>query len=274
MDFTQTIIARDFVADCGATSLRECVGPEFFRNLAKALEACPVLVFRNQPFSDEEQVRFAERLSGQRGHCFLSRMTNLDDRGQPLDSSDFRRTYTLATRLWHTDGSCGATPSKYSMLSAKVVPPRGGETEFADMCRAYESLGEKTKHEIEWLHAEHARAYSRHLICADPINSSDETIAGVAHRLVYERAETKRKSLYLSSNASKIIELPIPDGRLLLKDLIEHATQAQFVYRHAWHVDDLVIWDNLLTMHRSCRYDDLHDVRDLRRTTTPDVSGG
>jgi alpha-ketoglutarate-dependent 2,4-dichlorophenoxyacetate dioxygenase len=273
MSLRLNVLHPDFVSEVIGKELRGISVAEDFREVARVLDDFPVVVFRDQPFTDDEQMQFAERLSGQTGHVFFSRMTNLDDNNQKLSPSDFRRVYYLTTRLWHTDGSCNSIPSQYSMLSAKSVPERGGETEFADMRAAYDCLEEEVQKEIDSMQAEHARAYSRHLISAERVDSPEETIGGVVHSLVYSNHLMGRKSLYLSSNATKIIGMPIADGRLLLRELIEHATQPQFVYRHSWRVADFVIWDNRVTMHRARRYDDEKDVRDLRRATTPTRGG-
>ncbi|MBB5342010.1 TauD/TfdA dioxygenase family protein [Tunturiibacter gelidoferens] len=274
MSVTLQVINPNFVAEGRAGPLREISDPDAFREFVEILAQFPVLVFRDQPFTDDEQIKFAERLSGRSGHVFFSRMTNLDDDKRTLKADDFRRVYYLSTRLWHTDGSCSSTPSRFSMLSAKMLPGKGGETEFADMRGAYDSLSEDMKIELNSMCAEHSRAYSRHLIGAENVDSPDETIGGVVQPLIYLDRFTGRKSLYLSSNATKIIGLPLPDGRLLLRDLIEHATERRFVYRHEWRVNDFVIWDNRVTMHRARPYDDESQIRDLRRATTPDHGMG
>jgi alpha-ketoglutarate-dependent 2,4-dichlorophenoxyacetate dioxygenase len=272
MAFDLQIRHKYFVASVSGIDLRDVGCPNLFDQITQVLDEYPVLTFPDQPFTDEEQINFAERLTGQYGHVFFSRMTNLDDAGKKLEPPDFRRVYSLSTRVWHTDGSCGAVTSRYSMLSARVVPDKGGETEFADMRAAYDLLPEDVKAEIESLQAEHARAYVRHLISYDLVGSPQETIGGVAQPIVYCNPVTGRKSLYLSSSATRILGLPLADGRLMLRDLIEHATQREFVYRHAWRTGDFVIWDNRVTMHRARRYDDTNSVRDLRRATTPDRS--
>lgn len=91
------------------------------------------------------------------------------------------------------------------------------------------------------------------------------------HPLVRTIPRSGRRSLYLASHASRVIDWPVPEGRLLLRELIEHATQPRFVYRHQWRVGDLVIWDNRATMHRARPFDDARYRRELRRVTTLDV---
>jgi alpha-ketoglutarate-dependent 2,4-dichlorophenoxyacetate dioxygenase len=179
--------------------------------------------------------------------------------------------YALGNRLWHTDASFQDPPGRYSMLSARVVPPVGADTEFADMRAAYDALDAQTKVQLEPLHAHHSIAYSRETLGFEFSHDEQEKLKGAVHPVVRTNPRTQRRSLYLASHASRIMEWPVPEGRLLLRDLIEHATQPQFIYRHAWRPGDLVIWDNRATMHRATRFDDARFRRELRRVTTLDI---
>jgi alpha-ketoglutarate-dependent 2,4-dichlorophenoxyacetate dioxygenase len=157
------------------------------------------------------------------------------------------------------------------MLFARVVPPVAADTEFADMRAAYDALDENTRKKIEGLRAHHSIAYSRETLGFDFSEEEKNKLKGAEHPLVRTNPRTGRRALYLASHASHVIGWPVPEGRLLLRDLIEHATQPQFVYRHAWRVGDLVIWDNLATMHRGRPFDDTAHKRELRRVTTLDI---
>ena len=179
--------------------------------------------------------------------------------------------YALGNRLWHTDASFQDPPGRYSMLSARVVPPVAADTEFADMRAAYDALDAGTWARLEGLRAHHSIAYSRQTLGFEFSEEEQEKLKGAVHPLVRTNPRTRRRSLYLASHASRIIGWPVPEGRLLLRDLTEHATQPQFVYRHAWRVGDLVIWDNLATMHRGRPFDDASHRRELRRVTTLDI---
>src|SRR6185312_4171338 len=198
-------------------------------------------------------------------------ISNLDAEGKLLKPEDRRRAYGLANRLWHTDASFQDPPGRYSMLFAKIVPPVAADTEFADMRAAYDALEEGTKKKIADLRAHHSIAHSRRTLGFEFSKEEEERLKGAEHPLVRTNPRTGRQSLYLASHASRIIGWPVPDGRLLIQELIEHATQPRFVYRHAWRVGDLVIWDNLATMHRGKAYDDGAHKRELRRVTTLDV---
>jgi len=147
------------------------------------------------------------------------------------------------------------------------VNPTGGNTEFADMRAAYDALDASTKALVEDLICEHSLMYSRgSLGMLDYTEEERAMFRPVRQRLVRTHPVSGRKSLYLSSHAGAIIGMPMPEARILLKDLNEHATQPTFVYVHHWRVGDLVMWDNRQMMHRVRRYDE-SQPRDMRRTT-------
>ena len=157
------------------------------------------------------------------------------------------------------------------MLSAKVVPPVAADTEYADMRAAYDALDAATKTRLEGLRVHHSIAHSRQTLGFEFSNEEQEALKGAVHPLIRTIPRSDRRSLYVASHASRIIDWPVPEGRLLLRDLMEHATQPEFVYRHAWRVGDLVIWDNRATMHRARPFDDTKYRRELRRVTTLDI---
>ena len=151
-----------------------------------------------------------------------------------------------------------------------MIPPEGGDTQFADMRAAYDMLDRKTKILIEDLVCEHSRIYSKGALGFSFTEQELRDFAPVRQRLVRTHRKTGRKSLYLSSHAGRIVGMPVPEAQMLLRELTEHATQREFVYAHKWQVGDLVVWDNRTTMHRARRYDDEIYPRDLRRTTLTD----
>jgi alpha-ketoglutarate-dependent 2,4-dichlorophenoxyacetate dioxygenase len=175
--------------------------------------------------------------------------------------------FKLGDRLWHSDSSFRPVPAKYSILSGRVIPSWGADTEFADMRAAYDALDTRTKAEIEDLVCEHSLIYSREAIGFTDL--TPEEIAAfrpVRQPLVRTHPVTGRKSLFLAAHAGAIAGWTIPEARMFLRDLTEHATQRHFVYAHAWRRHDLVMWDNRTTMHRARRFD-RNEVRDVRRTT-------
>jgi alpha-ketoglutarate-dependent 2,4-dichlorophenoxyacetate dioxygenase len=206
----------------------------------------------------------------------IADISNLDAESRLRDRDDPRRFDQLGNRLWHTDGSFRRVPAVLSMLYAHRVPgpsPLGnGETEFADMRAAYDALSQAMKEEIEDLVALHDIAWSRgQLGFNELLFGEKQVLPPVPQRLVRTHPGSGRKSLYVAAHASEVVGWPVPDGRLLLRELIEHATQREFVYRHDWREGDLVIWDNRCTMHRGRHFDE-SKIRDLRRATTRDVA--
>jgi len=275
-----------FAAEASAVDLRVVADQVTLDEIRAGMDEFAVLVFRDQPFADEEQLAFAKRLDGvlhsktgaavvkrnRFGNEALTDISNVDESGALLKADDRRRAYALGNRLWHTDASFQDPAGRYSMLSAKVVPPVAADTEFADMRAAYDALDAETRVRIDGLRAHHSIAYSREILGFKFSAEEQERLKGAVHPLVRTNPHTRRRSLYLASHASQIVGWPVPEGRLLLRDLIEHATQPQFVYRHAWRVGDLVIWDNRATMHRGRPFDDAVHRRELRRVTTLDIA--
>jgi alpha-ketoglutarate-dependent 2,4-dichlorophenoxyacetate dioxygenase len=275
-----------FVAEAGPVDLRRVDDRETLARIRAGMDEYAVLVFREQPFTDDEQLAFAQRLDGQLhsrtgsavlgksrlGNEALSDISNVDESGEILKSGDRRRMYGLGNRLWHTDASFQDPAGRYSMLSARIVPSVGADTEFADTRAAYDALPADTKAQVEGLRVHHSIAYSRQTLGFEFSPEEQAKLKGAVHPLVRTIPRSDRRSLYLASHASRIIDRPVPEGRLLLRDLMEHATQPEFVYRHSWRVGDLVIWDNRATMHRARPFDDAQYRRELRRVTTLDIA--
>ena len=240
-----------------------------------------VLVFADQRIDDDEQLAFTRNFgeieAAQGGnitkdHEYRLRhgmidVSNLDQHGQPYDRNDRRRMFNLGNRLWHSDSSYRAVPAKYSLLSARTIATRGGNTEFADMRAAYDALDEETQALVEDLICEHSLLYSRGSMGFTELSEDERAMfKPVRQRLVRTHPVTGRKSLFLSSHIGTIVGWQIPEARDLIRELIEHATKSQFVYAHAWERYDLVMWDNRQTMHRVLRFDE-SQPRDMRRTT-------
>jgi alpha-ketoglutarate-dependent 2,4-dichlorophenoxyacetate dioxygenase len=274
-----------FGAEVTGVDLRAVQDPAALEEIRAAMDGFAVLVFRDQAFSDEDQLAFAQRFDGKLhgrtgaavvgknrfGNEALTDISNVDENGELLGSDDRRRMYALGNRLWHTDASFQDPCGRYSMLHARVVPAVPADTEYADMRAAYDELDAQMKAKIENLKAHHSIAHSRETLGFKWSEAEAEQLKGAVQPLVRTNPRTQRRSLYLASHASSIVGWPVPEGRLLLRDLIEHATQPRFVYRHAWRVGDLVIWDNLATMHRGRPFDNAVHRRELRRVTTLDV---
>ncbi|HVC63002.1 MAG TPA: TauD/TfdA family dioxygenase [Acetobacteraceae bacterium] len=266
LDITQTL-SRDAVAAIEA-----------------GMDRYAVLAFPDQPLTDEQQCAFSrnfgelevtligqlskpeERRLGDR--LELGDISNLDARNRLRARDDEKRMYALANRLWHSDASFRAHGAGYTLLHSRIVPSKGGNTEFADMRAAYDALDDAMKTEVEDLICEHSIVFSREQIgFAVREDGNADKLRPVRHRLVVTHPVTERKSLYLASHIGGIVGWPVPEARAFIRDLMEHATQPEFVYTHKWQVNELVMWDNRTVMHRARRFDDLREVRDLRRTS-------
>ncbi len=256
--------------------------------LWQAIDQYAVLVFHDQQITDAQLRSFAARFGeleigrsaargGRRRLRFpeIGDISNLDEDSRIRARDDKRRLDSLGNRLWHTDASYMPVPVVLGMLFAVQVPPPSpfgaGETEFADMRAAYDSLSDAQKAAIDGLVVEHDVFWSRGQIGFTEFPPGErEQYKPSRQRLVRRHPGSGRRTLYLSAHASHIVGWPIPEGRLLLHDLSEHATQRQFVYSHQWRKGDLVIWDNRDTMHRGRPHDE-SQPRDLRRATTLDT---
>ena len=240
-----------------------------------------VLVFPNQNITDEQQMAFTvnfgpienarggniTKATDKRLNDGMNDVSNLDKDGKPLPKESRQTLFNIGNMLWHSDSSFRAIPAKYSLLSARLLNPKGGNTEFADMRAAYDALDDEAKAEIEPMICEHSLLHSRGSLGFVEFTDEEKAMfRPVRQRLVRTHPVTGRRSLYLSSHAGAILGQTMPEARIILRDLSEHATQPKFVYVHKWRLHDLVIWDNRQTMHRVRRYDQ-SQPRDMRRTT-------
>jgi alpha-ketoglutarate-dependent 2,4-dichlorophenoxyacetate dioxygenase len=275
-----------FVGEVSGVDVGRPIDAATLAALNAAIDRYAVLVLPGQGLDDERQMAFARNFgelelprSGaakvkRRLRAEIADISNLDEESQVRGRDDPRRFDQLGNRLWHTDGSFRRIPAALSMLYAHRVPgpsPRGnGETEFADMRAAYDALDEQRKEEMADLVALHDIAWSRgQLGFSELLFGEKQVLPPVPQRVVRTHPGSERKVLYVAAHASEIVGWPVPEGRLLLRELIEHATQREFVYRHDWRQGDLVIWDNRATMHRGRGFDETR-IRDLRRVTTRD----
>ena len=285
---TQTIGAVSFhqvgpclAAEVEGIDLTRPLSPEEVAAVHAGMDRYAVLVFHDQPLTDEQQLGFTRSL-GELEHAIgtslrapdeyrlpttFADVSNLDKHNHVYARDDRRRLFALGNRLWHSDSSFKVIPAKYSLLHARVIPSRGGNTEFADMRAGYDALDAETRELVQDLICEHSQVYSRAILgFTDFTDEERERFKPVRQALVRTHPGHKRKSLYLSSHAGGIAGWPVPEARAFLRDLNEIATQRQFVYSHTWRVGDLVIWDNRQTMHRARPFP-AHEPRDVRRTT-------
>jgi alpha-ketoglutarate-dependent 2,4-dichlorophenoxyacetate dioxygenase len=279
-----------FAAEITGLDLRQRHGEATRRAVEEAMDRYGVSVLPGQEIDDEAQLAFAKLFGElevrplQRGrnqvpdpgerirHHEVFDVSNLDEKGNMLAPDDERRDYSIANRLWHTDSSFRQVSATYSMLSGRVVPPTGADTEFADMRAAYDALSQAMKARLEGLVAEHSIWHSRMQLGGYVPNEAErEARPPARHALVRVHPGSKRKTLYIASHISHIVGMDEAEGRALVAELMAFATQSRFVYRHRWRAFDLVIWDNRCTMHRATPFEDTQHRRDMRRTTVRDT---
>jgi len=274
-------VGDKFAGEVTGIDLTKPLSTESVSAIHDGMDEYAVLFFRGQPLTADEQLAFSKQL-GEIEHAIgtslrddkdarlpstFADVSNLDRDERPFDINDRRRLFAIGNRLWHSDSSFKVIPAKYSILHAISIPSRGGNTEFAHMPSAYDALDEEIKTEIDDLICEHSQIFSRQQVGFTELTKEEiERFEPVRQRLIRRHPKTGRKSLYLSSHAGRIDGLSVPDAKLLLLDLVNHATQKKFVYIHKWQMGDLVMWDNRQTMHR-VRPFPVNEPRDMRRTT-------
>jgi len=272
-----------FFGEVSGVDLTKPLTPRQAADIEAGMDKYAVLLFRDQDITDEQQMAFAlnfgERENPRGGNIVkpqdsrlqtgLNDVSNLGKDGKPLPRDHRTHLFNLGNCLWHSDSSFRPIPAKFSLLSARVVNPKGGNTEFADMRAAYDALDDDTKQEINDLVCENSQQYSRGVLGFDFTDEERLRNPPVPQRLVRRHPGSGRRSIFLSAHAGAIRGWPMPEARALLRDLTEHATQRKFVYAHQWRLGDLVMWDNRAMMHRARRYDPA-EVRELHRTTVAD----
>jgi alpha-ketoglutarate-dependent 2,4-dichlorophenoxyacetate dioxygenase len=269
-----------FAAEASGIDLTQPLAPADVRAINAAMNEHAVLVFRGQPLTPQQQINFAtsfgpldiglkrvfkrpERLEDER----LIDISNVDAQGNVARRDSQKNLSNFANQLWHSDSSFMDPRAAYSMLHCVIKPSWGGNTEFADLRNAYDTLDERTRAEIQDLKAEHYALHTRLLLGDEAYTDSQKKEMPPA---VWPIADTHpgsgRKVLFVGVHARQILGWPTAEGRMYLQDLLEHATQRERVYVHEWQVGDLVMWDNRSTLHRGRRYD-VAERRELRRTT-------
>jgi alpha-ketoglutarate-dependent 2,4-dichlorophenoxyacetate dioxygenase len=278
-------VTEEFAAEIGDVDLSQPLSEVDWAAIDEAYRTYSVLVFPDQRLSHDEHVAFARRFGPidmsmmvdldqkeMRVPLEIADVSNLDTNGNILPREHRLREFGHGNRLWHTDSSFKPVPANASLLYMQTIPPVGGQTEFADMRAAYDALPEATKRRIEGKVAMHSIATSRAKLGFKMSDAENATYPRVPQVLVRSHAHNGRKSLYVASHAGEIVGMPDDEAIPLLAELIEHATQRQFVYTHRWRANDLVLWDNRCTMHRGKAFDDLRWPRDAQRATTLDVA--
>jgi len=279
---TITPLTPCFAAEVGGIDITRPVDDDTWRQVRAAFEEHSVLVFHDQPLDDEAQIAFSRRfgnleitrsINPAAGTPF-ARQSNLDIKtGDPIPADDRRMIYQLANMLWHSDSSFKAVPSLCSLLSARIVPPEGGATEFASTRGAYRSLPEALRRRAEGAVAVHDFAWSRDQVRPGFFTEAERAVfPPVQHPVVRINPANGQPALFLGAHASHIVGWPLAEGRTFLAELLAHVTQPEFCYRHEWREADLVIWDNRCVLHRATPFDTQRHRRFMQRTTVSGAS--
>jgi len=250
-----------------------------FADILHAFDEHSVLLFRRQPIGDEEQIAFSRRfgplettirtiVSPARNRPEISNLANVDADDRLIPRGDTRNLFNAGNQMWHSDSSFKRVPALASLLSAREVPPEGGETQFASMRVAYERLPDAMKRLLDGRVAIHSFVYSRGLV-GDGLLPPDHAaqVPPVPQALVRANPAHGRKAFYVGSHACEILGMPTDDARALLRELLEQATRPELVYTHRWQPGDLVMWDNRCVLHRGRPWDESKYRRVMHRTT-------
>ncbi|HEX7952937.1 MAG TPA: TauD/TfdA family dioxygenase [Burkholderiales bacterium] len=278
-------VTDEFTAEIGDIDLSKPLSDADRTEITAAFDRYSVLVFPDQHLSTDQHLDFARQFgplettihavrsdAKLRVRAEIADVSNLDAGETIWGKESRKRMFELGNRMWHTDSSFRKVPAKASLLYSRSIPPVGGQTEFADMRAAYDALDAGVKQRLHGLVAEHAIMYSRRKLgFTDFSDEENQLLPPVPQALVRRHAGSGRSGLYLASHAGRVFGMPDDEGQALLRQLIDHATQRQFVYSHRWRLHDLVMWDNRCTMHRGKGYDDLRWPRDMQRATVSDV---
>jgi alpha-ketoglutarate-dependent 2,4-dichlorophenoxyacetate dioxygenase len=274
-----------FAAEITGFDMRRDTDPASVASFIEAMNENAVCVVRHDAaLSDDEHIDFsrlldpiegarAMRIAGTGKRVPRSEIvdqSNLDKDGKIYGDSDRRLAFKRANRLWHTDMSFYEIRATYSLLSAHIVPPEGADTEFADLRAVYDDLSDSMKARLDGLVAEHCYWYSRVLGGGPEPTEEERKIRPppAKHGLIHVHPRSGRKSLYIASHIRSIVGMPDDEARDLKDELMEIATQHKYIYAHRWTgPGEVLVWDNLATMHRATAFDDQKYVRDMRRTT-------
>ena len=271
-----------FGAECSGLDITRELTPEEVQQVIATQDKWGITVWRNTGLSDEQHVEFSrnfgylERVPRREGAKYrlpfreLFDASNLNVDGE-ITTDPAAIQYRKGDRLWHTDSAFMEKRTSYSILLAHSVPNEGGETWFADTRSAYEDLPQEMKDFLEDKIGINSLWWSRKLAGADIADEEIEERFRARHPLVHTHA-SGRKALFIAAHTMDVEGMDKAEGRALIRQLIEHATQPQYVFSVKWNVGDMVIWDNLCSMHRGGEYDYSAEKRDMRRTTVREAT--
>lgn len=253
---------------------------ETARALRDALDEYSVLVLHGQKVTDDQQVAFSQcigpleaSLTGTKGEgSYFAKLSNVEPDGSLADPTSQRMLFSQANEFWHSDSSFKEHPAKASLLSGRMTPPEGGETEFANMRAAFAALPDDMKKTVEGLVCEHDLSHSREMLSPGAMTAEQRRdYPPVRQAMVRANPANGRKSLFIGAHVTRVIDWPEDESRALLDELMGIVTRPEFIYRHVWQADDLIIWDNRCILHRGRTWDKTRYGRIMQRTTVAGV---
>jgi taurine dioxygenase len=266
-------------AEVQGVDLSRSLGNSEFDQVHRQFLERGILLFRGQDITREQHIAFSRRFGELDTHDSLPRDRHPDypelllvsnipqEEGKPAAGK-----YT--GQQWHSDMSFTLTPSLGSLLRGIVIPPVGGDTMFTNMYMAYDTLSDGMKKMIEPLHAIHTGRRKVEDQNSEREQEQSRINPPIAQPIVRVHPETGRKALYIGEKVSCLVGMTPEESRPLIDFLVRHATRPQFVYRHQWRKDDIVLWDNRCTMHIALGDYDENETRHLERTTVKGQPSG
>jgi taurine dioxygenase len=264
-----------FGVEIRGITLAEAVGERMFDKVYEAFLDHQLILFRDVDLPPATQVAFARRFGevqvhvmnqyhGYKDHPEIYMLSNLDQEGKPNGKHPDK-----GTLYWHTDGSWRDRTGQATMMYSEIVPEEGGETEFADMCAAYEALSPDWKARVEGKKAIHNLDFSRTRRHGhDPMTPEQKAkVPPVAHPIVRTHPETGRKAIFLGDHAESIEGMDYAAGRQMIEELNQVITPRSSVYTHKWSQRECMVWDNRALLHRATGFDTARHTRVMRRCT-------
>ena len=271
-------ILPSFGAEISGVDITKALSVEDRQAVIDAQNKYGVTVYRNTGLTDETHIAFsrnfgyielAPSMAGRKtrhAHREIFDASNLDADGAIIEN-ELIRLHKKGDRLWHTDSSFMDIRSAQSLLLCHEAPAEGGATWFADTRGAYRDLPQAMKDRLEGLQARHSLWWSRRGAGYPLTEEEIDARPHATHPLVHVHKGSGRKALYIAAHTRDIVGMPVEEGRALIRELIEFATQPQYVFNVTYNPGDMTIWDNLCSMHRGGDFDELKYRRDMRRTT-------
>ena len=241
-----------------------------------------IILFRGNSLTPDQQVSFTKLLGEPEPNDSVAHLRHPENPGIVLISNEERgdgKKYDRTGQLWHTDHAFIPNPTLASLLHAVKLPEVGGDTMFANMYLAYESLSDGMKTLLEPLEAVHDNMRGVGQLYGELDQATIERIRTktppVLHKVIQVHPETGRRSLYVNEMfTTRIHGMTEQESRPLLEFLFKHSVQPQFTYRHQWNVQDLIVWDNRCTMHLALTDYDSQQTRRMHRTCLLGVKTG